>query len=394
MKSKSSFVLLMLFSAGIISAQTATTVNNGNWTNPFTWSCTCVPTPGYTVTINHNVTLNTSFAYTSGGITINAGGSLIQDTPTRDIWVNGGSFSNSGSVDVRFMLVQAGAFSNSGTMTMRAMANYLAFTNSGTIQNVDSLYLTGAVTNNGGFINIDSITTAGSFFNNGVSSFNQFTNTGQYVNNNLLTFTDITNTGTMLNNDTITALNSGWNLGFWSMVSNSYFLVNNGFLNDDNVFHDAVFENNGRMNVLDSWYNFDTIKGISGSFLVQDSTVNYGSMLQSFDFCDLTPPSSAPFIDFNFGSVASGITWCVNTSVTENAMGSLDIYPNPATTQLYVIARGNAALEIDILDLNGKVVRSAYNVQFISVIGLPPGMYFVRVVNEQSTVIKKIEITD
>ncbi len=393
MKTPLAIILVFVLCCTGLSAQTATSINNGNWTNPMTWSCTCVPTPGYTVIINNNVTLNTSFAYTSGSITINSGGSLVQDTPTRDIWINGGGFSNAGSVDVRFMLVQTGTFSNSGTMTMTAMANYLPFTNSGTIQNVDSLYFTGAVTNTGSFLNIDSITTAGSFINNGISVYNQFTNTGIYTNNNMLTFSDVTNVGTMINNDSITALNSGWNLGRLSLMPNSYFLVMNGFLNHDLTFEDAVIENNGRMNVLDSWYNFDTIKGVTGSFIVQDSSVNYGDMKESFDFCDLTPPSSAPYVDFNLGTVSSTITWCTNTVVNETVQNSISIYPNPATTEISIVAPGMSDFTITIYDAQGELILEYWNTNRIDVHTVPPGLYMIRIAGGETITTQKIMIT-
>lgn len=361
---------------------------------PTTWSCSCVPTPGYTVVINHNITLNTSFAYTSGSITINSGGSLVQDTPTRDIWVNGGGFTNNGNVDVRYLFVQSGTFSNGGTMTMTAMANYVNFTNTGTIQNVDSLYLTGAVINNGIFLNIDSITTAGTFTNNGVSTYNQFTNSGTYTNNNNLTFTDVTNNGTMTNNDTITALNSGWNQGNLVLSSGSYFLVNNGFLNHDLTTEDAMIDNNGRMNVLDSWYNFDTIKGVSGSFIVQDSSVNYGDMKQSFDFCDLTPPTSAPYIDFNFGTVSSGITWCVNTSVAEPAFHNVVVYPNPANSVLYINNNYlNGNYSATIYSLTGAELLTVKNKNEIDITSLSEGLYILTITTNSGTVIRKIEVT-
>lgn len=392
MKTKPIILFFFLFIAASAFAQTATSVANGNWTSPMTWSCSCVPTPGYTVVINHNVTLNTSFAYTSGSITINSGGSLVQDSPTRDIWVNGGGFTNAGSVDVRFILTQAGTFSNSGTMTFRALANYVNFTNTGTVQNVDSLYNASVITNNGSFLNIDSITNAGTYTNNGTSVYNQFTNSGQYDNNNNLTFTDITNNGTLTNADTITALNSGWNQGNFILLSNSYFLVTNGFLNDDITLHDAVLDNNGRMNVLDSWYNFDTIKGVTGSFIIQDSTVNYGAMKQSFDFCDLTPPASAPYVDFNFGTVSTGITWCVNTSVSEQVQTEFRVFPNPATSHLCIQSPGETSYTVELFDAAGNLVRSAYNTTSLNITGIDAGLYMIVIYTSDSYTSQRVII--
>ena len=189
-------IILILNSYFTGFSQTANSIANGNWMNPFTWDCTCVPLPGYTVTINHNVSLDTSLYISSGGITINSGASLLENNTTRDIWVNGGSLANNGTLTLHYLWTNTGTFSNSGIITLRSFLNNINFTNAGTIQNLDSMYNTGTIINNGNFLTIDSITNAGTFTNNGICTYHQFTNSGTYVNNKSLTFTDITNNGT------------------------------------------------------------------------------------------------------------------------------------------------------------------------------------------------------
>lgn len=383
--------ICLLITPWLAIGQTATSVQNGNWTSPMTWSCSCVPTPGYTVVINHSVTLNTSFAYTSGSITVNSGGALLDDVTGRDLWINGGSFSNSGSVDVRFMLVQAGSFTNSGTITATAIANYVPFTNAGTFQSIDSMYNASDITNNGSFILIDSITNAGTFTNNGSCIYNQATNTGLYINNSALTFTDITNTGTFNNTDTITCLNSMWNTGVLTGTLNSYVDVANGFLNDDVTAHDAVFINDGRMNVHDSWYNFDTIKG-SGSFIVQDTSLNFGWMKENFDFCDLTPPSSAPFVDINSGSISANITWCTNTDIAESPSVKFDVFPNPATS--IVTINSNAVItSLELWSVDGRLMQQTKNKNTICVDGLAAGVYNLVITSHGSVVCRRIVVS-
>lgn len=371
---KKALFCILLLSTTSAFPQTANSIANGNWTNPFTWDCTCVPTPGYTVVVNHNVTLNTSFAYTSGSITINNGASLLDDITGRDIWINGGSLTNNGSLDLHYLWTQAGAFSNSGTMTVRSMLSNFSFTNTGTIQNVDSLYTTATITNNGSMLNIDSITFSGtgSLDNNGTALFNQVTNNGYITNNNAFTFTDITNNGTILNFDTITALNSVWNQGMIFLTNGTYFLVNNDILNDDVISGDALISNEGRMRVIDSWYNFDTVRGIMGSFIVGDTSYNAGRMLQSFDFCDLTPPSTAPFVDFNTGIISGSITWCQNTSVGEEIDRNLSIYPNPVSDKLFISDERQG--QYRIYDLSGRLLISGCSSP-VDVSLLKPGLY-------------------
>jgi len=392
MKKQLFFGGLGLFFCLLSGAQTATSVASGNWTNPLTWNCTCVPTPGYAVIINHNVTLNTSFAYTSGSITINSSGSLIEDVVTRDIWLNGGTLSNSRSLDVRYLFTQSGSFSNSGTITARAFLNYLSFTNTGTFQNLDSLYNTGAITNTGNFLNIDSITNAGTFINNGACAYNQFTNNGPYTNNNNLTFTDITNNNLLTNADTLIALHSCWNQGDFNILPGSYFLVTKSFLNDDMINHDAVFTNNGEVNVLDSWYNMDTVKGSAGSFIVQDTSYNAGAFKQSFDFCDLTPPGSAPYIDINLGSVSGGITWCTNSISEEDPAADILVYPNPTSNILFVRSDEHADLTLKIYNALGELVLEVKNVSFVNLGEFPGGLYTLLLAGDQKRTIKKIQV--
>lgn len=381
----------MISSFGI--SQNATSVANGNWMNPFTWNCTCVPLPGYSVTINHAVALDTSWYIPSGGITINASGSLIKNNPTRDLLVNGGSLDNKGTLDVRYLFTQTGTFSNSGTLTARSFLNYINFTNTGTIQNIDSLYSTGAVINNGSFLNIDSITTAGTFTNNGICTYNQFTNTGIYTNNNNLNFTDITNLGTLNNSDTMTAMNSGWNVETWNNLAGGFFLVNNGFLNADSVQNNATFSNDGRMVVNDSWYNADTVKGTaSGSFQIADTSINWGWMKGNFDFCDLTPPSSAPYIDFNFGIISSGITWCLYNSVNEIHNDELIIYPNPSSDLIFIDPQVKNVFQIKIYDVFGNPIKEVKNQNWIDTSEFSSGLYVLLVEINEEFYLKQIQI--
>ena len=119
-------LLLLFFSSISLNATTYTSTQNGNWMSFTTWSPMGVPLPGDDVIINHNVSLDTSFAYTTGSITVNSGGSLIQNNPTRDIWLNGtnAAFTNHGTTTVRYFLLSSGAFTNTGFLTFNAAANW------------------------------------------------------------------------------------------------------------------------------------------------------------------------------------------------------------------------------------------------------------------------------
>lgn len=384
------FVFVNIFTLCGLS-QTTTSVANGNWTNPLTWSCTCVPTPGANVTINHNVVLNTSFGYSTGSITINSGGSLLDDVIGRDMWVNGGAFTNNGNVDVHYLLNSSGTFINSGTITARAISNSIGFTNTGIFQNIDSMLNNAVLINNGSFLNLDSITNNVSFVNNGICTFNQFTNNGTYINNNNLTFTDITNNGILTNSDSINGLNSMWNLGKITNNANAYLTLNKSLLNRNLPSGTASINNNGRIKILDSYYNYDTISGTTGGITVQDSSVNYGYMIQSWDFCDYTSIPS-PNIDYNFGTVSSGITYCINTNISVNLMNDIVLYPNPANNQLNINYENLSECEINIFGVDGKKLLEVKTSNTIDISTLTSGFYFVYIKNDLIETVKKIQI--
>ena len=154
MKKIYTLLLAVLISVNL-SAITYTSAQNGNWTNPTTWSPTGVPVPGDIAIINHAVVLNTDFAYTVGSITINASGSLVHDATGRDIWVNGvnASLTNNGTTTIRNLLLSIGSYTNTGAFNAKIFANFITANNSatGVINGVDSMYNDGTINNNGMF---------------------------------------------------------------------------------------------------------------------------------------------------------------------------------------------------------------------------------------------------
>ena len=69
-------------------------------------------------------------------------------------------------------------------------------------------------------------------------------------------------------------------------------------------------------------------------------------------------------------------TW---TSVEENAAVSFELYPNPASSSISIVA--DNACEIQIMDMAGRMVMSVNAVEgenTISVAELESGVYFVR----------------
>jgi len=411
-------------------ATTYTSAQNGDWTNPTTWTPFGVPIPGDDAIINHTVTLNTSFAYSSGSITVNATASLVQDNSSRDIVLSGANavFTNNGTTIIRNLLLTAGTFTNAGVLTFNSAANFITMDNPGGINCIDSLYNDGTINNNGvinvvtfynndlmnnygtiqglstvvdslwnegDFFNFsgstllaDSATNNGNFTNNGSIQFFQFTNfvNGIFVNDGSLSFTDMTNMGDFTNNSTLTGSNSMWNNEVFDNSSTGQISLTVSFLNADTVTNSASFNNDGSFDIGDSFYNYNTITGTNtGSFTVQDSSVNFGTMSGSFDFCDATPPATAPFVDFNFGTIAPTITYCT-VSIAENiGKTNISFYPNPTKGMVFF---GEEKYQLEIYNAVGQQLINIYTNQ-LNLESYKSGIYFLKIKDRHGNVLQR-----
>src|SRR5665811_918255 len=154
-------------------------------------------------------------AYTAGSITVNASGSLIQNSPVRDIWLNGPNavFTNNGTTTIRYILLSAGSFTNSGDFNVKVIENHITANNTGigVILGIDSLYNLGTINNNGTinvmtFYNtsninnygtikglttvVDSMVNSGNFLNDAAALLqaDSCTNFGGFINNGIVNF--------------------------------------------------------------------------------------------------------------------------------------------------------------------------------------------------------------
>ena len=392
----------------IFSSFGQVSTTSGNWTMPTTWDCFCVPFPGANVTVAHNVVLNTDWATSGGSITINNGASLVHDVTGRDILLSGGLIVNNGTFELRYLSITDGTMENNGSMQVASFSNLDTLENTGSISQVDSLYTNGELTNSGsievgtfynalnmtnsgviynvdslynagtlenlagGSISADSATNAGTLTNEGSITHYAMTNTGNYTNSNVLAFHDFTNTGTFVNSDTVTGTGSMTNAGSFTNDQNAFVGLDMSFLNSHPTLQNASFENNGHLDVGDSWYNFDLFTGSGTGWVdVQDSSVNLGAMTGTFDFCDHTPntiqPPQSPTtgLDYNAGTVDNGITWCMITGFQDQELSFFKVYPNPTTDVLnidgllltdHVVLRDVLGRQINVQQI-GKVVH-------------------------------------
>ena len=249
------------------------------------------------------------------------------------------------------------------------------------------MYNAGTFLNDAGaLIKADSCTNSGVFTNNGSLEYLQYTNIGTFTNNNWLSFDDITNLGTFTNNATMIGAHSLWNAEVFNNNTGAQITLATSFLNADSTASNATFNNDGAFDIGDSFYNFNTITGAStGSFTMQDSSYNSGTMTGSFDFCDATPPGTAPYIDINLGTVDPLITYCVASAIHENELFDFTIYPNPTTGMVYLGVKNQF---VEVYNLEGKKIVERYT-DHINIENVPSGIYYLMVKDDKGIPIYK-----
>lgn len=294
---------LLIFTIVSVSgfAQIQTTTGSGNFFNPLLWDCLCVPSNGDTLVINHSMQMTSSIYYTSGQITINYGGVLMEDGFDRDVWVDGGSLLNFGTFDCYRLFISDGSFYNAGTSVY-----------------FDSLFNQASISNTGSI-------TAYDFLNDQTASFNNGTSANLYIENNF------NNQGYFFNNGDIE--------------------VGNNFSNCNIQTMDAMFKNFGVFCVSQDFVNCldDTLSG-NGAYFVGGDALNDGSMDGSFDFNHIGAFTQSGFLA---ASVTLGSAACY--LAIEQIENNISVYPNPAKDLIFV---SESNLIYQISDLSGKIIST------------------------------------
>ncbi|MFZ5553687.1 MAG: T9SS type A sorting domain-containing protein [Bacteroidota bacterium] len=350
----------LLFVTTVAMAQpTRTTVQNGNATNPLTWDCTCIPLPGDNIVVNHALTLNTDFAYSSGSFLINASGSCTGDIPTRGMAVLGGSFINHGTFSVGNFYHSGGTFTNDGTIligNLYGVDQTATETNTGTITISDSLFVnTNAAFINNGNSSAPVIATAGTITNNSTMSCSYLWNSGTVNHNSgVMTVTnDILTSGTINVNASLSVDYDIWNSGVFDNGT-SQIDVGHSLYTGDSTALPATFTNDGLISVNNDLYNNKTLNG-SGRFCVGQVTANSGTISGTLDICDQTGGA----IDFNTGTIAGTVTYCAvncNVGTGDEEKDEFSIYPNPFDNQVIIKRTSSDSQNFILLNALGQVV--------------------------------------
>ncbi|MBU0765342.1 MAG: hypothetical protein KJ607_10960, partial [Bacteroidetes bacterium] len=308
----------------IYSPVNIVSVNNGNWSDPATWDCNCMPLPADHIIINHDVVLDLDY-FVGNYLLINQDASLVGNISPRSFAVVEGAFENHGILEVDYLFTEVATISNYDSIRVHTSFYVGAdLNNFGVVSEADSLYNSGSLYNEGE-IHALNFTNAEILYNEGEMEFMDFTNAGDMTNAGDIYFNDFTNMGTFVNDLTLTGTNDFLNLGIFFLNQNSTMTVSHDFANAEMFFAE------GTVDIANNWLNEDTISGNFGQFNVANSTGNTGALLGYFDVCDQTPPPGYPWIDLNTGHIDPTITFCGLVDVEESVPSgnAASLFPNP-----------------------------------------------------------------
>ena len=85
-----------------------------------------------------------------------------------------------------------------------------------------------------------------------------------------------------------------------------------------------------------------------------------------------------------------GVSSCYDISTVgieeQTQMNKVEVYPNPSFNEVFFYIEGNHAINIELVDLQGKVLQKHNNIvnqDKINLQGLAPGSYFLNVLNKE-----------
>ena len=311
---KIALLLILILLGTKLNAQGITSKDHGSWTNPATWDCSCIPGDTDVIVIKHNVTLSLGWIMQGGSIYIDLGASLEGN----NFLIKDGAFTNLGAASFVDFAITGGTMINYDTLIIdNVLINETpgTFWNLGLIARVDTFYNYGDFLNDGEFISTFFYNDTSGYFNNkGVFGFIDGFNLESMTNSGLIIARNFVNAGEFTNEpDGSINLNNCFNLASFTNHTAATMHISNDFWNGENPPDtNIVFRNDGFLGVGNDWKNFGKVEGKdSGQICVGGTSINTGTMNESFDFCDT---SSIPplVVDYNFwgGTIDSTITSC------------------------------------------------------------------------------------
>jgi Secretion system C-terminal sorting domain len=414
---------LLLFSGMSLKGQgIITSVNNGNFSSPTTWSCSCIPSCNDTLFIIYaDVILDIDFDLCGGSITLDTSGSLVGNSPLRTLTISSGQLINDGYVSVSNIHQDNGIFKNSKTVIAN---NFKSGSTANTLNHLnmtinDTLTIgSGAIFTNVGdfsyaYLDVNLVINLGTLDQKAYLSGNNLYNygtlnwlgsfggalwapLGSIYNKGLTNLTGAINCDKVINTGVFETI--AWSNIYCDSLINDGMFTHEGdintdyFLNGDTSTAAVVFTNNNHVTLFGG--SISNTKHLTGDgFFCMGSAINSGLVDGTLDFCNVLGGG----FDVNTGTIGSSVTTCINAtpcfwavSVSkEQNENVITVYPNPFTNLINFEMNENSNYALTILNSIGEIVFTNSFVSdrySIDASNLVPGMYFYRIAGNNKVV--------
>ncbi|HMQ74502.1 MAG TPA: hypothetical protein PKE21_05565 [Flavobacteriales bacterium] len=380
-------IAVVLLTAATTFAQPITSVADGDWNDPATWDCACVPDGIVSVTVAHMVTVTQPDSLLDGDLYIQSDGQLLGTS-----LVVGGIFFNFGQVTLQALEIKPGILQpdavNFGTLAaIRLGLQREAFTNLGAIT-ADSLRTDVAWENAPvGSVSAGWIAGQGQLDNRGsVTGSGEFA--ARFRNDSTITWSGLFRTPYTSSN--LGSLAVVGELRIESLLLDSGLILVEGDVQLDGDLWMA--DDSAYLSIAGDLRINGLLRG-AGAVCVTDSTVNTGMITDSVDVCDKSPTTTAPpFLDVDQGVVGPDVRWCTDPRCQPvgidgpDALRTWSVWPVPSRDVLWTGPVPRAVRQVELIDATGRRIRihatrSGDGLQ-LDLSALSPGPYLLRAVGE------------
>ncbi|MCC6400187.1 MAG: hypothetical protein IT227_05435 [Flavobacteriales bacterium] len=376
-------------------AQPISSVADGDWNDPATWDCTCVPDGIVSVTVAHTVTLTVPDTLTDGDLYVQGDGQLFGTS-----LLLGGIFYNFGEISLQALELRPGLLQpdavNFGTLAaIRLGLQRAGFTNVGAIT-ADSIRTDVAWENAPvGSVSAGWLAGPGQLDNRGsVTGSGEFA--ARFRNDSTITWSGLFRapyTSSNLGNIAVVG-----DLRIESLLIDSGLILVEGDVRLDGDLWMA--DDSAYLSIAGDLRIQGLLRG-AGSVCITDSTINLGVITDSVDVCDRSATTGTPpFLDVQLGVVGPAVTWCTDPRCQPVGIegpapvGSWKVWPIPSAGHVWTGPVPRSVREVVLTDATGRSIhlsatRSGEGL-YLDLSDLAPGPYLLRAVGAPALPVARV----
>ena len=118
------------------------------------------------------------------------------------------------------------------------------------------------------------------------------------------------------------------------------------------------------------------------------ATINAGETYSEFGFNESEAGTYVQNLQTEFGCDSTiTLVLSVNSSLLEADIEEISFYPNPTDSKVYF---SQAIEKVEVINLTGKTIFTFTNTKTINIESLPSGAYYLRLTNDEKTIMQKV----